>query len=423
LVVLTVLIPLLNPVQVSYLLWEFQLWWYWVLLFLIMTTVLLEKFVLRAYPLIFLLCVCATFCGVPGLFLWLSTGTHFLLLSWQGDSHCSITIRTGAKIALLHLGIFLLNAWFLVAGVPPSSASSVPAGGLVSAAIGSIVYFCQLLGSPFGRRDIAIAFTAGTVSLVIWLVCVFRIVFQLRLHDLAVRIGLLLTSTALLWALAFAYGRQKHGIQWALWTFHASPMLLPFFVGLGTLAVRLLTSETSYAILTTAALGTLVAFLPSLTAMPFGQVRSAEMLRIASTAHVVSCNPGDYSMYLQLRLNGLEAHRDLYELSAPLARESCVREVNQDAAQELLVPPKEYAHLLTKDAPTHAALQTLWEVYMTRIDLQRAFPPSSPILTQKLLEFAYCNAKAGSNYEREQLAVHAQIYLEIGSHDAYGGRC
>src|SRR5262252_1444104 len=43
--------PLLNPVQTSYLLWEFQIWWYLDFFILAASILLIERFALRAYPL------------------------------------------------------------------------------------------------------------------------------------------------------------------------------------------------------------------------------------------------------------------------------------------------------------------------------------------------------------------------------------
>jgi hypothetical protein len=80
LVPLIVALPLLNLSQTSYLLWEFQIWWYLDFTMLAATILLIERHGFRAYPAVFVLCAFATGCEAQGTFLWLSTGMQMLFV-------------------------------------------------------------------------------------------------------------------------------------------------------------------------------------------------------------------------------------------------------------------------------------------------------------------------------------------------------
>ena len=61
-------------------------------------------------------------------------------------------------------------------------------------------------------------------------------------------------------------------------------------------------------------------------------------------------------------------------------------------------------------------LTALWRIYQTHGDLQRAFPPSQPGVGKNLLMFARNNALTGSQYEKDILGPHADLYVRL--HDA-----
>jgi hypothetical protein len=126
-----------------------------------------------------------------------------------------------------------------------------------------------------------------------------------------------------------------------------------------------------------------------------------------------SCHEGDFSRYLLQHLNGLDGHDDLYNATLQNRPQLCA--VQPDSAQwlPLLRAPDLFEQLGRTDSQDRDALNVLWDVYLTHLDLRKAFLPSDPQLGTTLINFAAGDAKAGSPYESATLAPYAKIYLKL----------
>lgn len=404
-------VPLLNPVQASYFLWEFQLWWYIVLAAALFNVWLIERWDDRAAPAVVVVCLLASGSGTQGAFLWLTAAGHYVLLNVGEGFHPG---RTTTRRSIIAVGCVMAFSAVAAAILLGHNSGGEEGGRSLSEFVS---YFPQLIGGGFGIRNATNALLFGAMSLISWAAAVFACISLKRHRSVSFRAGLLLSVFGLLCTLAFAFGRQKHGIDWALWTFHHAPPLLPFFAGLGLLSVGLLGPQgEADRVLRRVAGGCalVVALVPSAAAIPDGVDRAEELLRVASAAHVVTCRNNEYPRYIQLRLNGLEGHGGLYDRVRSIAVEGCLRPVHMASADQLLVPPRLFQQLASQSPETRAAVDALWWVYAAHLDLQRAFPPQAPGTPERLLNFGFFNAKRGTDYAREQLLPHASTFLKIG---------
>lgn len=408
-----VLITLLNPVQASYLLWEFQVWWYWLLFFFTLTIFLIERFGLRVYPFIFILCLAGSFFSTQGLFLWLTAGLHYTLLSFRNNSfHRKYTVYL--FISTLHAIIFFTFVYLIFfSSQVPISADKRPDFDIMS----FLIYFTQLVGGGFGIRTPTYVLVLGAVSLFAFcfasIVCIKNKWF---LTQPIARAGLIMACVGMLCTLAFAFGRQKYGIEWALWTFHGAPTLLPFFTGLGLIAMACFHGSKEWPSRIYKYFFPAVCFisiLPSFMAVRTGYDRAKELLRNTSSAQIANCNEDKYPLYLRLRLNGLGGQDFLYNQTKAIIMENCKRSVNMHAGKSLLEPPIEYFSYAKGNADQMEALTDLWWVYVTHLDLQRNFPFDDQNTSKRLLSFAINNAKINSVYEKILLPKHQNIFLQM----------
>ncbi len=399
-------ISILNPSQTSYLLWEFQIWLYIDMAFLATNTLLVEKYGIRAYPIVVLLCFLASFCAAPGTFLWLAAGMHMLYIcSAQKNDKGT---KYGAIILSLHFLAFLFFTWLLMQGrygSPPRHTND----SLLSGITEHVHYGVTLIGGGFGIRNPSIAFTLGSSALIAWLVGTLmaaRNKFAAAIDRTAFIIG----NISLLWAAAFAVGRESFGIAWAFGAFHASPMLIPFYVSLGLYAISVYQRgvPTRKFVSTTLAL---ICLTPSFTAIPFGRERSVEMRFNSTIAAAAECRNLDLPLDLKLRLNGLDGPLRIEYSDLNRHRvEICSHQPDLEQATLFLKLPDFFAHLSGNSRQSEDALRALWYVYLTRGDLQAAFPPSDPNHAQNLLRWAVGDAQTGSTYDPQALAKYADVY-------------
>ncbi|WP_118182336.1 hypothetical protein [Paraburkholderia phosphatilytica] len=397
-------IGLSNAAQASYLLWEFQIWLYIDLALLAINCFLIERYALRAYPVVFVLCVLATGSEAQGAFLWVASAIHiFCAVNLGADTSKK---RAGTAIIVLHVVLFLAAAWLITRVTHDHPAVVQPAHGVIPRVMQRVTYLIQLLGSGFGVRSEKFALWAGLVSLLCWMVGTVYAA-RARFATSVSRVALVLTSTALLWAGAFSVGRADLGIDWALSQFHAAPMLMPFFVGLGLYGVGLLDRRKPAFALVLLVVG----IAPTFTSIPLGYVRSADIKKDSMIAVAAECAGG--SDFLKRHVDGLESHPILFDAFQKYQPRLCAQMSHLERDKKVAAMPDEWERLAAGDDHHRKALSTLWDEYLVRGDLQDAFPAKSPTRAQDLLKWAASDAAHGSGFNHELLGPYAADYIEL----------
>jgi hypothetical protein len=404
-----IVISLLNPSQTSYLLWDFQLWFYIDIALLTANTLLAERFGFRAYPVVALFCLLATGSEAQGSFLWLAAGIQFFYVGLSAKSRAST--KAGVLILAIHLCAFLAAAWLLLQGkygVPLPREDAGLLGGLV----GHLRYGITIIGGGYGIRNPNVALVLGALSLAAW--CIGTVLaFRERFATALFRVGVVMSGISLLWTAAFAVGRESLGIPWAFDGFHSSPMLIPFYTGIGLYAAAFLQYSKSSLVRIGSFLA-LICVAPSFAAVPFGRERSVELQQHSLLAASVECGEGNVPLYLRLRLSGLEGEQELYREIVRYRTQLCAHQDHVDTASDLLKLPVRYVELASHNPRAEDALRTLWYVYLARIDLRRAFPLSNPYCAENLLKWAAADVKSGDTSEKDTLLPYAGVYEQLG---------
>lgn len=405
---LAVAVPLLNPSQASYLLWEFQTWFYYTLTFLAAAFFLIERYRLRAYPAVLLICVLATGSEAQGSFLWLVSGIHLFWLSILcGDRKARIQ---GSVVLAVHVAIFLALSWLLLhSHYVDTATDAIVHGGEKPSISARVIYFTTLLGGGFGMRNATAALALGSVSILAWFIFTIAALRQ-RFDSVETRIAFVLTGIALLWNLAFTVARENLGIAWAFGEFHASPMLLPFFIGLAVYALHAASDYQSEARKIVAPIGLLLSVLPLATGAATAHTISVDVRLSSMMAAALECNHASGSHYLRLGLVGIDDSDTRYAMVDRYRPELCASQADSAQWLSMLAPPAKFTALMAGDPHTKAALIALWDVYLTHNDLRDAFKQTDPELADKLLGFAAWSAKQGSTYEPAKLHPFADVY-------------
>jgi hypothetical protein len=404
-----IVVSLMNPSQTSYLLWEYQLWFYIDLALLAANALLVERFGFRAYPAVALFCLLATGSQAPGSFLWLAAGIQFFYVGLSAKSRAGA--KAGSLILAIHVCAFLAATWLLLHGKYGAPLPRQEDAGLLGGLVGHIRYGITIIGGGYGIRSPNIAFVLGALSFAAWCVGTALAVRE-RFATALFRVAFVTGGIGLLWGAAFAAGRESLGIPWALGDFHASPLLIPFYTGVGLYAAAFLQYSKSSKWI--GGFLALICIAPSFAAIPYGHERSVEMKLNSLLAASVECGNGNFPPYLRLRLNGLEGNPPLYGEIARYRTELCAHQPSLATASDLLKLPARYAELAGKNPRVEDALRTLWYVYLTHVDLHEHFPVFSPSYAENLLKWAVEDAKTGSMYENEILSPYASVYEQLG---------
>jgi hypothetical protein len=278
--------------------------------------------------------------------------------------------------------------------------------------LGHVIYFVTILGGGFGINNEPFALTFGSISLALVGLFFLRAV-KTQFCSIDSRVAFLLTAVPLLWTAAFSVGRERYGVAWAFSDFHASPMLVPFYIGMAIFALAWIDSGSNNP--RRIAGGSIIAFalLPVFTAIPFGHWRSNEMRIFSLMGSAANCNNGTFSRYLLEHLNGLQGHDDLYDLTVKNNPQLCAAQPQSTLWLPLLQAPELFGQLMGTDRETRAALSVLWDVYLTHLDLRKAFALSDAQLGKALIDFAASDARGGSQYESQTLAPYPDNYIKL----------
>lgn len=406
-----VMLSLLNLSQIGYLLWEFQIFWYIDFAFFAVSIYLIERFRLAAYPAVLLLCILSTGSEAQGAFLWISSGIHFLLLG-KCDTDGRRWMRLERIVFCFHSLIFLAIALLLLNGSDSNRIIAPNIEPLAHRLVDHSIYYLKVLGGGFGLHNEKYALLLGAISLTAWLAQLRHSLLQTTLKP-EDRVALLLSGTSMLWIAAFAVGREKYGAQWALGDFHASPMIVPFYMGIAIYALVALSACVRRASKALAVSAFAFALAPIATAYAYGYAYSSDARLTSMLAASASCDRGSYSHYLLLQLNGLPSQDPLYTVTIPDTDQMCAAQSFSKEAARLLAMPRQFQEIQSIDARDRYALRVLWDVYLTHADLRRTIKPSDPDLAKELLTFAYFDAKSGSLYEPGTLKRYSDVFLKL----------
>lgn len=386
----------LHPNQMNHLVWPFELGWFMVTLALVTNIVLVEFRGARAVPWVAVVCLLGTLSTGQGGFLWLLAAFHFLLL--------------GGPRRYLTAGGFLA-AFVAVSAYLTSSTGEV--SGLMKDGVGGLIlYFAQLFGGVFGVRGTRSTWVLGALVLAFALGLSGAALARNRASRPTERAGMVLVAGALLMAAGFMLARYKFGIVWALDRFHAAPLLVPVLAGIVVLASRYLESGASLGGRGLALLAQAGVVASVVTAAGYATERFDEQITARGFGMAVVCDKQD-DAYLEIAASGLaEWSFFLVTHNREALAGLCTDALPADS-RALLKPPDDFAGLIARDPAVADGLTALWRVYQTHGDLQRAFPVRQPDLGRNLLMFASNNARSGSQYEKDILGPHADVYIRL----------
>lgn len=407
---LVVTVPLLNLSQAGYLMWEFQIFWYLDIALFAGSILLFERYRLKGYPAVFLLCVLATGAEATGALLWVSSAIHLIMIGRE-KSKAGGSAKGELYAASLQLLIFAWISWILVHRTDSAVAPVVNHDSFFIAAQHHAGYFLKVFGGGFGLHDELLSLYLGFASIAIGF---FFMVSVLKNGWAAIetRVAIILTTLPILWVTAFAIGREKYGAAWALSDFHASPMIVPFFIGIGIFSVVWLGGSTAPLRRLTGFCFLLFSFVPVVSAFPFGYAHSRDVHFSTSLAAAATCS-GNASWYVTINLNGLPTQDALFAIGEPYLVKMCRVQPDLSEWTALLPLPAAFAKFSPVDERDRYALRFLWDVYLTHADLQRAFRPNDPDVVRKLMDFAYFNAMSGGSYDQGVMRSFSDVFLRL----------
>lgn len=393
------MVVFLHPIQMNHLVWPFELGWFMVSLALVANVALVEFRGVRAVPWVAVVCLLGTMSTGQGGFLWVLAGLHFLLFGGPG--------RYGRA------GGFLM-AFVVVSAYLTSSTGEV--SGLMNDGVGGLIlYFAQLFGGVFGVRGTRSTWVLGALVLAVALGLAVAAIVRRQAARPIERAGVVLVAGALLMAVGFTLARYKFGIVWALDRFHAAPLLVPVLAGIVLLASRYFETGASVAARGLALVAQAGVVASVVMAVPYATGRFDEQITARGFGMAVACDQQD-DPYLETSASGLaDWSFFLLTKNRDVLAQLCSDRLPVDA-RALLKLPDDFAGWISREPATADGLTALWRIYQTHGDLQRAFPPSQPEVGKNLLMFARNNALTGSQYEKDILGPHADLYVRL--HDA-----
>ena len=407
------LIMIFHPVQSQALLWAFEIGWFMVTFALVANTFVIERYGQAGLPWVVVICAVASLSSAHGVFLWLA-------------AMLQIRLFPEIRRRRLWFGVFLLG--FCLGALAIATLTSPESGGIRQgpmrlADVWQIgVYVVGLIGSVFGSWPLGAVWAFGLVGLA--LVATWCWLLRRSTLRSVERAGIVLIAASLMFVAAFALGRFRLGLPWALWDNHAGPMLAPFVCGLGLLAIEGIGGRSARPMSRLTGFVTLIVCLVSVVASaPQAVALGQESLVRRVLAMHESCEPTAPPILVE-RLNGLGGYPWMVEEDArttdetlpkmdevlPLVRHLCTQE-EPEAAREFESEPSLFL-TLAAEHPDHArALSDLWSVYLTRYDLLRALPVSSPEMPKLLLAWAHDDAEQADSSEPVLLGPHRTFFI------------
>ena len=217
-----------SPVQADHILWPYELGWFLVNLSLIANITLIERLKTGALIYVVIISAFSFTMSAQGAFLWLAAALQFSLLPITNR-------RKFLTTAINALGFVICYATLRYG----SEEGRLPTFGQLPE---FAVYLLQLLGSGFGIRNTAVCFVLG---LVIFSSTIVVLALSYRRHRDE---GTFRASSALIFAsagfiAAFGVARFNLGAPWAMHTFHAAPLVVIWYLGLGISTLKLVATR------------------------------------------------------------------------------------------------------------------------------------------------------------------------------------
>lgn len=390
---------LLHPIQANHLIWPFEFGWFLVTLFVALNVWLIERYGAAAWPWLILVSAMASLSSGQGAFAWFLVAIHVVARERNWKS-------------------LLVSAVFLVLFVFVSLRLAQGGSGLQVIATKGwpdfILYLIQLLGSTFGSRDPAVCARLGGLMIFLPLLSLSCSWYLTRTLTPMARVGSVYFFAAITMTAGFGFGRFQYGLPWALDTFHAGPLLVPMSVAALCLGCDLFAHavQSRKRFVSVAVVTSLFPLASVVTATPYSTVRFEEQNTARALAMHVACfdKPDERRL---LATSYLAAHRMLVLDNISLLMPMCVRDVPA-RSQKLLTFPQGLVRAAAGDARKREALEALWQIYQTHLDLKRAFNMNNPDFAHKLVEFAKNDAATGSQYAPEALRQYAEVFMAIG---------
>ncbi len=387
------LLPLLafHPMQTTHLLWAFELCWATITFCLVVSLLLLEIWGVTGLALAIIPCIVAMLSSAHG-------SAVPVVLAIQ-----SLTLPGLARIkriswAAAFVVIFVAGRLLLPGGDRPIQVH-------VSDFFELIGYAVQMVGATFGSRNPALLWTLGLISLMVCFVSLVLAAKQPSQRTFRVCALLILASTA--FVSLFTIGRYQYGVPWALSHFHIAPLFVPYWLGMGALALANLRSkQISTMIVGAASLALLLGSWIGSSLDGFWRARESYAFRALSMER--ACRGGQPD-YLLAGLSALGPNVGIIHASWPILKTLCAKDIPAAAAAFDL--PASYIG---------DGFRTLWNVYSYRGDLRAAFPVDDPATPCRLARWSAHDAATGSNYEPRILRPFA---TELTNHDAIARIC
>ncbi|MFG1395492.1 hypothetical protein [Roseixanthobacter pseudopolyaromaticivorans] len=384
-----IVLLIFQPTQIKHILWAFELSWFLVTLFLFLNLYLVERsgkwIVLTPF---FALLAC--FCSFQGFFLLPTLALHLALKK---------TAPYRLALIILSLAVFVI----MIAASLRSSADSTHVSLQQAPAIA--MYTISVIGGTFGLRDPTASFLLGLGILACaatLCVSVARKVFDLSVVD---RVALVLVGASLLMIAAFSLGRFQYGLPWALFSFHAAPLLIPMLLGIALWSMNQ-TMVSGSAIMVLPAVYVLASWV---VAVPYAVKFAASFRDRQQVALVITCTPTT-SLEYATRVNiGSLDFISLVESTLPILKPLCAQPLPERVVR-MATFPELYNQIIAKNPDARGPLEALWQLYFTRADLVEAFQVESPTRAKDLLNWAISASRTETLFGGDQRPY--QSYFE-----------
>ena len=390
----------LHPNQMEHLLWAFELGWFMVNGCVVANVWLVERSRGRALVPVAALCLVATFSSAQGAFAWLVAAFHILLLGngrrrWAASAvfaACGLVaiVRIAARSAAI--GQDQPSTFEALAGLP--------------------VFALQILGSELGTRNHAGLLVAGVALLGLVAALGLRLGRQDGDPE-RLRCAAVLVTFSALCVMSFARGRSAFGLDWALGSFHAAPLLVPFGFGavllLADAARAVRHGDRLAAIVATPLAALLVA--GWLLSSPYGLKRARLWRMDRGYAAWAACG-GEVPFETARKAAGGEPYGDALATGLQSLSPMCATGLNA-FAPTLTTEPALFRDLAASHPEWREALSVVWQDYATEILLQLAFDPERPDAPARLIALAKAEAARGAPFDHARWAPYAAVLHDL----------
>jgi hypothetical protein len=398
---LSLLAAAFHPTQMKHFLWAFEIGWFLVNLIIVANALAVEKLKDHAALFVTASSAFATFCSAQGAFAWFAL--MFQIIIDDGFRKRWIWVSVFGVVGIAALTQPMLHAF---------NSSEPPYRLQLHEFLdfNFVIYCLQLIATASGAWDHTLLLSYGTALLVLTVSLIAAVGWAHKPLTPMDRIGLTFISVSSLSIGSFALGRFVFGIDWAIGTFHAAPIFVPFYFGLITLAVSVLNdTEGRHAIKKAVASISLLLLAGGLVnSFRYGATAARLFAMDRGYAAWVTCNT-DASLSLQAKAAGLPSFVDAFKAGLPVIKKMCPPRLNSLTGR-LVAMPIYFRSIIASHSEFKPALEALWQGYATDIGLQLAFDINNEDTPKRLIEFAKENSKPGSAFYQDALSAYQSAF-------------